>query len=250
MFESILNNFTAHNNYPDFQLKAVFFDMDGVLYDSMKFHANAWVNAMHDLNITFTITEAYMNEGRTGHSTIDRVFNREYGRSATEDEKQAIYKQKTIHFESYGEIGIMPYATEVLDQVQNQQLLISVVTGSAQSSLIDMLEQNFPGKFNRELMVTAFDVKQGKPNPEPYLKALKKSGLNPWEVVVIENAPLGVQSALAAGLFVIAVNTGPLDPKVLHESCAHLVLPGGMQELNQIWPEFSASALQKAKYII
>lgn len=247
MFLSILKQFTTKNNYPDFHLKAVFFDMDGVLYDSMKFHANAWVNAMLDLKIPFTITEAYMNEGRTGHSTIDGVFNREFGRSATEDEKQAIYKQKTIHFESYGETETMPYAAEVLEQVQNQNLKISVVTGSAQASLIDNLERNFPGKFDRDHMVTAFDVKQGKPFPEPYLKALKKSGLNPWEVVVIENAPLGVESAVAAGLFTIAVNTGPLNPKVLQDSGAHLVLAGGMEELNNIWPAFSATAIQKSK---
>lgn len=244
MFSSALSQYLQKNQHSDFQLKAVFFDMDGVLYDSMKFHANAWTNAMLEQGIPFTLTEAYMNEGRTGHSTIDGVFSREFGRIATEEEKQNIYKLKTKHFESYGNTEVMPFAAEVLEQVQQQGLQISVVTGSAQTSLIDNLENHFPGKLDRRLMVTAYDVKLGKPFPEPYLKALKKSGLQPWQVVVIENAPLGVESGVAAGLFTIAVNTGPLDPQVLAYSGADLVLPGGMQELNEIWPAFSELASQ------
>lgn len=242
MFSSALSQYLQKNQHSEFQLKAVFFDMDGVLYDSMKFHANAWTNALLELGIPFTLTEAYMNEGRTGHSTIDGVFGREYGRMATEEEKQAIYKLKTKHFESYGNTEVMPFAAEVLEQVQQQGLQISVVTGSAQASLIDNLENHFPGKFDKNHMVTAFDVKQGKPFPEPYLKALKKSGLQPWQVVVIENAPLGVESAVAAGLFTIAVNTGPLDPQVLADSGADIVLPGGMEELNDVWSAFSGLA--------
>ena len=69
-----------------------------------------------------------------------------------------------------------------------------VVTGSGQLSLLDKLNHYFPGIFQRELMVTAFDVKYGKPNPEPYLMALQKAGIQANEAVVIENAPLGGQS--------------------------------------------------------
>ena len=55
--------------------------------------------------------------------------------------------------------------------------------------------------FHKELMVTAFDVKYGKPNPEPYLMALKKGGLKADEAVVVENAPLGVEAGHKAGIF-------------------------------------------------
>lgn len=66
-----------------------------------------------------------------------------------------------------------------------------VVTGSGQVSLIDRLNHNFPSVFRRDLMVTSFDVKYGKPNPEPYLMGLQKAGIQPWEGLVVENAPLG-----------------------------------------------------------
>ena len=124
----------------------------------------------------------------------------------------------------------MPFAAELLEKIKKEGKSIYLVTGSGQKSLLEGLQLHFPGIFQQQRMVTAFDVTQGKPHPEPYLKALKKSGLKRSEVAVVENAPLGVESAKAAGLFVIAVNTGPLDEKVLWESGADVVL-GSMQEL-------------------
>lgn len=234
MFSEEIEKFVFAKNYPTFKPKAVFFDMDGVLYDSMKNHAAAWVQALHQMELPFTEYEAYMNEGRTGASTIDGVYTQVHGRMATEDEKQRIYRLKSTLFEALGKTEPMPFALELLDVIKAQQLDIFVVTGSGQPTLLDSLEGNFPGIFKKEKMVTAFDVKYGKPNPEPYLMALKKSGLNPWEVLVVENAPLGVESATAAGLFTVAVNTGPLDPKVLSESGAHIVLDD-VEELYKKW---------------
>lgn len=237
MFETAIQKFITTTNLPAFSPKAIFFDMDGVLFDSMKYHARAWTNAMRDIGITFSEYEGYMNEGRTGHSTIDLAFNREHGRDATEDEKQEIYRIKSRYFESYGQSPIMPFANDLLHKVKNQGLQIYLVTGSGQASLLDGLQVHFPNIFKKERMVTAFDVTQGKPHPEPYLQALKKSGFTRAEVAVVENAPLGVESAKAAGLFVIAVNTGPLDEKVLWESGADVVLES-MEELFQKWESF------------
>lgn len=237
MFETAIQKFITANHFTEFIPKAIFFDMDGVLFDSMKFHARAWTNAMRDIGITFSEYEGYMNEGRTGHSTIDLAFNRDYGRDATEDEKQEIYRIKSRYFESYGQSPVMPFANDLLHKVKSQGLQIYLVTGSGQASLLDGLHVHFPNIFKKERMVTAFDVTQGKPHPEPYLQALKKSGFKRSEVAVVENAPLGVESAKAAGLFVIAVNTGPLDEKVLWESGADVVLES-MQELFQKWESF------------
>ncbi|HEY5593396.1 MAG TPA: HAD-IA family hydrolase [Paludibacter sp.] len=240
MFTTEIEKFIQSRNYPTFTPKAVFFDMDGVLFDSMKHHARAWVKALKQMGLPFTEYEAYMNEGRTGASTIDGVFIKEYGRNATEIEKQNIYHLKSNFFEEYGITERMPFALELLKKVQALNLEIYIVTGSGQPSLIDSLDHNFPGVFKKEKMVTAFDVKQGKPHPEPYLMALKKSGLKPWEVMVVENAPLGVESASAAGLFTIAINTGPLENKVLSDSGANIILDG-MDDLNTQWEKIVGS---------
>lgn len=109
-----------------------------------------------------------------------------------------------------------------------------VVTGSGQLSLLERLEHHYPGMFHKELMVTAFDVKYGKPNPEPYLMALKKGGIKADEAVVVENAPLGVEAGHNAGIFTIAVNTGPLNGQVLLDAGADLLFPS-MQALNDTW---------------
>ena len=83
---------------------------------------------------------------------------------------------------------------ELMRKIKAQGLKIVVVTGSGQRSLLDRLEAEFHGLVSRELIVTSFDVEHGKPNPEPYLKGLLKAGVRPEEGIVVENAPLGVQS--------------------------------------------------------
>ena len=237
MLSKQIEQFLAKNKYPAFKPKAVFFDMDGVLYDSMKNHASAWVKAMNQSGFDFTLKEAYMNEGRTGGSTIDLIYMKIHGRNATEEEKQAIYDIKTVFFEATGKTERMPFAWELLQKVKAENFGIFLVTGSGQDSLLSSLEIDFPGIFQKEKMVTAYDVTYCKPHPEPYLTALKKSGLQPWEVVVIENAPLGVESSNAAGLFTIGVNTGPIEPEILLENGANVVFDG-MKDLYENWENF------------
>ena len=120
----------------------------------------------------------------------------------------------------------MPGAREVLEKVRDKGLIPVVVTGSGQRSLLERLEKEFSGMFAAERVVTAFDVRHGKPHPEPYLKGLEKAGVRAEEAMVVENAPLGVQAAVAADVFTVAVNTGPIPEQKLKEAGAGLVLPG------------------------
>lgn len=212
--------------------------MDGVLFDSMPYHSEAWHKVMEMHGFTLSRKEAYMHEGRTGASTINIVFQRELGREATEEETESIYKEKSVLFNSYADAERMPGAWELLQKVKRDGLIPMVVTGSGQLSLIDRLEQNFPGMFHKDLMVTAFDVKYGKPNPEPYLMALQKGGFEAGEAIVIENAPLGVESGHQAGIYTIAVNTGPLDEQVLLDAGADLLFPS-MQALCDGWDKLT-----------
>ena len=214
--------------------KAVLFDMDGVLYDSMPNHATSWMAAVKKYGLSMTREEVYMNEGRTGAGTIHALAQRTWGRDATEEEIQNIYKTKSDIFNTCPEAKPMPGAADVLDNVRAMGLLPLIVTGSGQKSLLDRLNRAYPGVFKPELMVTAFDVKQGKPFPEPYLKGLVKAGmalnadhspLLPEQAVVVENAPLGVKAAKAAGIYCIAVNTGPLPDQVLLDAGADIVFP-------------------------
>lgn len=214
--------------------KAVLFDMDGVLYDSMRFHAQAWFEVSNLHRLDSQEEDFYLFEGRTGESTINELFLRTFRRDATEEEKQTIYKQKSDLFNTYNDGAAMAGAEDVLKEVEASGLRRLVVTGSGQHSLIDKLNHTYPGHFEREKMVTAFDVIYGKPHPEPYLMGLKKAGVKTNEAFVIENAPMGVEAAVAANIFTIAVNTGPLPDKVLLDAGADLLYPD-MGSLAKDW---------------
>ena len=238
MYQEAIKNYLAKNHYTSINLKAVLFDMDGILFNSMPNHAEAWHKTMAQFGFTLSREEAYMHEGRTGAATINIVSQRERGFDATEEEIKRIYQAKSDLFNQYPKAERMPGAWEVLTQIKEAGLTPMVVTGSGQTSLLDRLNQNFPDIFKRELMVTAFDVKYGKPNPEPYLMALKKGGLEPNEALVVENAPLGVQAGVAAGIFTIAVNTGPLPDHVLLDQGANILFHS-MTDFNEHWSELS-----------
>lgn len=214
--------------------KAVLFDMDGVLYDSMRFHARAWYETATHHQLISTPELFYLYEGRTGESTINELYQKTFGRDATEDEKKSIYEEKAVLFNQYNDGKEMQGAAEVLKAARASGLQTLVVTGSGQHSLLDKLEHTYPGYFKREKMVTVFDVKFGKPHPEPYLMGLEKAGVKAHEAFVIENAPMGVQAGVAAGIFTIAVNTGPLDNRVLLDAGADLLYPS-MTALAEDW---------------
>lgn len=234
MFEKAIKNYLEEKGYNKINLKAVLFDMDGVLFDSMKNHAKAWNKAMSIYGMNLSEEEAFMHEGRTGASTINIVCTRERGYNASEEEIKKIYQTKSEIFNSLPKAEPMPGAYTLLRNIKDSGLQPILVTGSGQLSLLDNLNHHFPGIFQKEFMVTAFDVKYGKPNPEPYLMGLKKAGIEANEAIVVENAPLGVKAGVAAGIFTIAVNTGPLPDSALLDEGANLLF-GSMLELSEKW---------------
>lgn len=223
MLQKEIEAYLARNKFENIVPKAVFFDMDGVIFDSMPHHAIAWVKAMNDSGLPFSEKEAYMSEGQPGADTINAVFIQYHGRESSQKERNDIYTLKGKYFAELGKPKKMPYITEILNKVQEQGLEIFVVTGSGHPHLLNSLEESFPGIFSEEKIISAFNVERGKPFPEPYLKALKKANAKPWEAIVVENAPLGVQSSSAAQIFTIGVNTGPLDKKILLDNGADIV---------------------------
>lgn len=235
--EQILSDYLHTYSFTHFDLKAVIFDMDGVLYDSMPAHDKSWQQTMDEMGLRHLPHEFYLHEGRIGKSTINTVFQRNLHRDATDEEIKKIYTRKTELFQQYNSGNILPGAAEVLGLVQANGLKPVLVTGSGQPSLLDRLDTHFPGVFTPQTMVTAFDVKHGKPHPEPYLMGLQKGGdLKPNQAVVIENAPLGIKSAVGAGIFTIAVNTGPLPDSVLTEAGASVIF-SSMETLLETMPE-------------
>ncbi len=225
--------------------KAYFFDMDGTLFDSMPHHAQAWDEVTRRHGLSFTPQECYREEGRTGIDILQELFRREQDKgrpteidSLSPEEQllhiRSIYQEKSDRFHSLGSVLPIRGAYELLQYLRSlPDTQIWIVTGSAQQTLFNQLDTAFPGIFTRERMITANDVQHGKPSPEPYLTAWQRTNLPKSDCCVIENAPLGVRSAKAAGLFTYAVNTDNLPVSALQEEGADCVV-GNMDQLLQI----------------
>ena len=131
----------------------------------------------------------------------------------------------------------MPGILSLMEQIHAAGITIGVVTGSGQRPLINRILRDFGQYLSPEHIVTAYDVKRGKPNPDPYLMGLEKAGgLLPSEAIVVENAPLGVRAGIAAGIYTIAVNTGPLPDQVLLDAGASILFPT-MISLSEAWKD-------------
>ena len=241
MYKLAIKQYLEEHGFEALRPKAVLFDMDGVLYDSMPNHAIAWQQSMAEFGIQMTTADAYATEGARGVDTIRKMVLRQQGRQIDEAEAQRMYDEKSRIFHELPEAPIMPGIPELMRQIQADGLHCGVVTGSGQRPLLRRILQDFGAYVDEHHITTAYDVKQGKPAPDPYLMGLQKAGgLHPWEAIVVENAPLGIRAGAAARIFTVAVNTGPLEGQVLLEAGANLLFER-MTSFSLAWPELIKS---------
>ena len=85
-------------SFLELDIKAILFDMDGTLYDSMPNHASSWYQMVREHDIECTPEEFYLYEGATGHFTVNMLIERKFGRKATEAEVHDFYERKAEIF--------------------------------------------------------------------------------------------------------------------------------------------------------
>ena len=212
--------------------------MDGVLYNSMPNHAVAWHEAMKQFGIHFTADDSYATEGARGVDTIRHYVRMQQGKEITPEEAQRMYDVKTEIFHRMPVAEIFPGVLPLMQKIKDAGITIGVVTGSGQRPLFKRLLNDFDGFLTEDHIVTAYDVERGKPNPDPYLMGLRKAGnLQPWQGIVVENAPLGVRAGVAARIFTVGINSGPLPDAALADQGANIVLQR-ITELCDQWEQF------------
>jgi len=227
--------YLEQRGYERFEPRAVLFDMDGVLYDSMPNHARCWQEAMAKFGLQMTAADVYATEGMRGVETIQQMVKAQQGRDISEDEAQMMYDEKARLFGLLPKAPVMEGVLELMEKIRLANMQIVVVTGSAQRPLIDRLQHDFKGFVTADKIVSAYDVTRGKPAPDPYLMGLQKAGdLQPWQGIVVENAPMGVRAGVAARIFTIAVNSGPLPNATLAAEGANIVFDR-MAQLRDAW---------------
>lgn len=197
--------------------RAVLFDMDGVVTDTMPLHLRAWQEAFGSIGVRVEKADVYRREGRQSKAMAQEIAAAK-GIRLSDDElgkivelKGRIFDGEAIKAKAFGG------APELLRMLRDNGLKTALVTGSrSQSAQVVLHAAGLEGLF--DVIVSGDDTEKGKPAPAPYLKAIEKAGVNRLDCVVVENAPLGVQAAKAAGVgYVIAVATS-LGPEHLWEA--------------------------------
>ena len=196
------------------KVKAVIFDMDGVITNTMSDHFKAWKKIFADEGINVTRLDVYSREGQKGiHSVreIFEVYKKPFGLSKAKD----LLNKKEELFKKIAKKRFIPGARRFLRALHQKGFLLALVTGTSRHELHRILPDDLYNLF--AVTVTGNDVKHGKPHPEPFIKAIKKLKVSSKEVFVIENSPLGIRSAGAAGLQCLALETS-LPKKYLKDA--------------------------------
>jgi HAD superfamily hydrolase (TIGR01509 family) len=186
-------------------LEAVLFDNDGVLVDSERVYCRAVQEAFRPYGVEITQDEFVRRWMIDQTKTAGAV--RDYG---LEDKKQEIQESKSQLLSKYiDEIEMMPGAWHMLERFYWRGHMALVSSDSRRN--VNKKLGNFGLETLFDVIVTANDVKNSKPHPEPYQKALERLGVSPSDALVIEDNPSGVKSAKAVkpeGCKVIAFPNG------------------------------------------
>lgn len=184
-------------------IEAVLFDCDGVIVDSMPIHAVAWVNLFARYGISITPEDVYLEEGRNIIDFCQLILNRNGHAEKLSAHELAHEKEDLVIAEM--KIAVFPEVPDVLAEIRTASTKVGMVTGSNLKLIKSVIPNAIFDLF--DVVVTAEDVQNSKPAPDPFLCAAKKLGVHPESCLVIENAPLGIQASKAAGMQVIGITT-------------------------------------------
>ena len=184
-------------------MQAVLFDFDGVIVRSMEDHYEGWRKTLAEYGIEMSPEELYIVEG-AGMKELATQFIRKF--NLPYDETSNIIRKKRLYYDQIKKNELYPFLLDVLHWAQEKALKIGLVTGGNRERVISALADfglidYFP------VIITADDVFEPKPSPEPFLKAAHYLEVAAEDCIAIENSPFGVISAKLAGMKCIALTT-------------------------------------------
>jgi len=205
----------------------VIFDIDGVLLDSYKMHYECWRAIAEKYSITVREKEFDSLFGRRGSEIVRQLWGEDLTAqqvSSIHRRKQALYRENLRrHFPE------MDGAIQLIDILAVEGFVLGIGS-SAPPENVEMSLNGLDRANSFKAVVTGSDVTHGKPDPQVFLLAAQRMGMEPSNCAVIEDAPAGIAAALAGGMTAIAL-VGTAPPERLN--MAHLVV----NSLRQLTPE-------------
>jgi beta-phosphoglucomutase family hydrolase len=185
--------------------RAVIFDMDGVLVDSSAHHRDAWRALLDELGVPPAQLEYWrLTDGRPSVEAIPLLL----GRPVDAAEARRLADRRLEHYQRLTRQGLPAVrgVAAFIDELGAQQVPCAVATSATRFDTERVLGRlGLRDRF--AAVVTAEDVRHGKPDPEVYLLAARSIGAEPAACLVFEDAVVGVQAARRAGMRVIGLST-------------------------------------------
>lgn len=192
-------------------LKAVIFDMDGTLVDNMRFHDEAWFELLSAQGATFNRETFFSQTAGMKNPPILRMF---LGNDLRDEDCERMSQEKEAHYRRLYKPNLAPIGG--LEQLFTDAAAGGIALGVATSAPVENIDFVMDGLEIRHkfgAIVGAADIKNGKPAPDIYLKAAELLGVEPEECLVVEDAPLGVESAFRAGCPCLVLTTSLSYPE-------------------------------------
>ena len=196
-------------------IKAVLFDFDGVIADTLTQHVKAWQTTFDDLGVKIDAKDIAPEEGANADEIISNIL-RDKGLKISREEIQSRTKRKREEYRKLSKASVIPETETLIHLLRQNSVRLGLVTGSIISSLKHVVDDAFLKNF--DVIITSDDVTETKPSPQPYLVAAEKLNVAPENCVVIENAPKGIESAKRAGMKCVALRTTIKDDQLLNKA--------------------------------
>jgi beta-phosphoglucomutase len=185
-------------------IRGVLFDLDGVIVDTLRYHYLAWKHMFERLGGTVSEHSILLHEGRNSREILP-ILLEEAGVSIPEDEHAGFIEKKRAYYRSIVQVQQYPGAFEVIDEIRKRGYKVALVTACALKNMQHSLDTSQQAHF--DFIITGDEVPRAKPFPDPYLMAAGQIGVAPEECLVVENAPLGIETAKNAGMYCAAIET-------------------------------------------
>ncbi len=185
-------------------VKAILFDLDGVIVDTLHFHFLAWQEMFRRWDGEVKELTVLLHEGRSSREILP-ILIEEAGIEIPEDQRYDFIETKRAYYRSIVKVQFYPEAKETLQKLHKEGYKLALVTACAKKNMNHALSEDELKLF--DVIITGDDIPRAKPYPDPYEIAQKKLGFEKDECLVIENAPLGIESGKNAGIKVAAIAT-------------------------------------------